>query len=158
MNPYYIDTCSLKWRYLSGAPTSDVNTIVDSTANNIFITELTILEWSSAFAVAVRTAKIDYKIFKENELALFTDIAQERLKIFQLKRVISRARDWIEYIGAVKKLALRTNDAIHLVTAIELSSQLGEKIEFITSDTKLFNIVDSIPEFKPHLNARFFAP
>ncbi len=88
MNPYYIDTCSLKWRYLSGAPTSDVNTIIDSNTNSAFITELTLLEWSSAFAVAVRTADIDYKIFKENEFALFNDIAEERLKIFQLKRII----------------------------------------------------------------------
>ncbi|HEY8559492.1 MAG TPA: type II toxin-antitoxin system VapC family toxin [Pyrinomonadaceae bacterium] len=158
MNTYYLDTCSLKWRYLTGTPTSDVNNIIDLATNNVYTGELTILEWSSAFAVAVKENIIDYNIFKTNESALFADIAQQKLKIFQPKRVIERARAWIEYIAVVNKRGLKSGDAIHIATVIELSSQLGQTVEFITSDRKLFNILDSFTQFKPQVNANYFAP
>lgn len=158
MSTYYIDTCSLKWRYLNGNPTSDVNSILDLSTNIVFTGELTILECSSALATAVRENHIDYRIFKVNELALFTDIAQERLKIFHPKRVTERARAWIDYVGAFNKRSLKTNDSIHIATVVELSSQLGTTVEFITSDEKLFKIVQSFNEFRPHLNPQYLAP
>jgi hypothetical protein len=158
MKNFYIDTCSLKWRYLNGNRTSDVNAIVETGGNNVFTSELTILEWSSAFGVAVRSGEIDKSLFKANEMALFTDIAQSSLKIFKITRLIERARFWVEFVGVVNQRALRAYDAIHLTAALELSSTLAQPVEFVTSDTKLAAIVSDFDAFKPHLNSQFLDP
>jgi predicted nucleic acid-binding protein len=158
LNNYYLDTCSLKWRYLFGVPTADVNSILDSSNNNVYIGELTILEWSSALACAVKEGIIDERIFKSNELALFKDVADQKLKVFQAKRLFERARSWIEYIGVVHKRSLKTNDAIHISTALELSAQVEETVEFVTCDQRLYKIVDEFGIIKPHLNPLYFAP
>lgn len=158
MNNYYIDTCSLKWRYLSGTPTGFVNSVIESPINNVYTSEITILEWSSALACAVREKTIELDVFKNNELAFFNDIAETRLKIFQAKRVIERARSWIEFVGVIHERALKSNDAIHLSAALELSSQLREPVTFLTSDEKLHKAIDSLDVFKPHLISKFLKP
>jgi predicted nucleic acid-binding protein len=158
VSSFFLDTCSLKWRYLAGNPTRDVISIVESAENGVYISELTILEWSSAFAVAVMEGAISREVFKANELALFSDIAEKRLRVFQTRRVLERARSWIEYIGVVNRRHLRTNDAIHLSTAIELSSQLREEVTFITSDLKLHKTIEAFDIFKPNIASRYFAP
>lgn len=158
MNNYYLDTCSLKWRYLSGGPTADVNSILDSPDNSVYIGELTILEWSSALACAVKEGVISESIFKSNELALFRDVADQKLIVFQGKRLFERARSWIEFIGVVHRRALKTNDAIHVSAALELSARLEETVNFVTSDERLYKIVDSFDVFKPHLKAFYLKP
>lgn len=158
MSSYFLDTCSLKWRYLTGNPTADVIAIVESPGNSVYIGELTILEWSSALAVAVRDQAITRDVFKTNELALFSDIAQRRLRVFQTRRVLERARSWIEYIGVVNLRHLRTNDAIHLSTALELSSQLKEEVTFITSDVKLHNTIGAFDVLKPNIVSHYLQP
>ena len=158
MSSYYVDTCSLKWRYLTGNPTGDVNSIVESDSEDVYIGELTILEWSSALADAVRTNAISKEVFKTNELALFSDIAQKRLKVFQAARVLERARSWIEYIGVIGRRHLKTNDAIHLSTALELSSQLKTQITFLTSDSKFYGTLRSFDILKPNLTPKYLQP
>lgn len=158
MSNYFLDTCSLKWRYLTGNPTADVISIVESPRNSVYIGELTILEWSSALAVAVRDRAISRDVFKTNELALFSDIAEKRLRVFQTRRVHERARSWIEYIGVVNLRHLRTNDAIHLSTALELSSQLREEVNFITSDAKLHRTIGAFDVLRPNLISHYLQP
>jgi hypothetical protein len=158
MSSFYFDTCSLKWRYLAGNPTGDVNSIVESTGNSVYTGELTILEWSSALADAVKERAISKAVFKTNELALFSDIAERRLRVFQMRRVLERARSWIEYIGVVNLRHLKTNDAIHLSTALELSSQLKEPVTFVTSDLNFHKTIDWCAVLRPHLISRYLQP
>src|ERR1700754_4559129 len=150
MTDFFLDTCSLKWRYLTGNPTSHVNAIVES-SDNAYIGELTILEWSSALADAVREEHITKEVFKTNELALFSDIAADRLKVFKPRRILERARAWIEYIGVIGLRHLKTNDAIHLSTALELSSQVQRTVTFVTSDLKFYNTLNSFDVLRPNL-------
>jgi predicted nucleic acid-binding protein len=158
VSSFFLDTCSLKWRYLAGNPTRDVISIVESAGNSVYIGELTILEWSSALAIAVMEGSISREVFKTNELALFSDIAEKRLRVFQARRVLERARSWIEYIGVVNRRHLRTNDAIHLSTALELSSQLRESVTFVTSDARLHRTIDWCAVLKPNLVSQYLKP
>ena len=158
MAQYYIDTCSLKWRYLSGTPTNFVNQIMEDSTNRIFTSELTILEWSSALASVCREDIIDYTTFKQNELALMTDIVVDRLLIRPLTRSIERARYLIEYVGVNKKLALRTGDSIHVVTALDVAAAIKEEVNFVTSDRKLARIINEVESFPPLLTATFLEP
>lgn len=143
---YYIDTCSLQWRYLSGKPTATVDSLMDDPDNSIFTAELTVLEWSSALARAYRRGDYtDPTIFKRNELALMTDISAGRLQILPpLSRAVEKARYLIEYVGVEKGLGLGSGDALHLVYAIDTATRLGERLIFITSNSPLANIVQNV--------------
>jgi hypothetical protein len=143
---FYIDTCSLQWRYLSGKPTATVENLMDDPDNNIFTAELTVLEWSSAIARAYRRQDFtDPSVFKRNELGLMADISAGKLQLLPpLPRAVEKARYLIEYVGVEKKLGLGSGDALHLIYAIDTAARLGERLTFITSNSPLANIVQSI--------------
>lgn len=156
---YYIDTSSLKWRYISGRPTSVVDQLLESATDHVITSELTILEWSSALASVYRNHIIDRRAFKRNEIALMTDIYQEKLEIYPLApRTIEKARYLIEYIGVEQGLSLRTGDSIQLISAFNFASYMTSKVFFITSDRKLSNIVDKVDVVSQQLTANFLNP
>ena len=139
---YYIDTSSLKWRYMTGSP----DRIMNDSTNVVLTAELTLLEWSSALAAAYRNGDVDNPdTFKRNEFALMNDVLAERIKVLPpTVRAVEKARYLIEYIGVEKRLSLKTGDALHLVHAIEAASHLAEPVTMITSDSKLANILQSV--------------
>jgi hypothetical protein len=156
---YYIDTCSLKWRYLSGFPTPYVDTLLSDSRKAIFTAEFTILEWSSALGVALRDQAIDEEAFKRNEIALMADIASERLKIIRWgNRTIERGRYLIQYLGIELRRSLKTGDAIHLVHALDLSRQTPPKLLFVTSDKRLANIIASTDFLAENLDSLYLDP
>jgi len=149
----YIDTCSLKWRYLQGPPTKTIDQILDGRYQTVHTSELTILEWSSALAAAFREGGIDKPTFKANELALMTDIASARIVVLPNNpRAIERARYLVEYVGVDHKRSLKTNDSLHLVYARDLAMQLKVRVTFVTNDKRLAAIVTGIPLFTPLLD------
>jgi len=155
VSAYYIDTCALKWRYLSGGPTPTVNQLMDDADTTVLTSELTLLEWSSALGCVYRENQIDYQTFKSNELALMIDIANDKLMIFPMTRSIERARYLIEYVGIINRRALRTGDSIQLVTAIEAASAARETVTFVTCDRRLASIIQDLDTFQPFLTALF---
>jgi predicted nucleic acid-binding protein len=155
---YYVDTCALKWRYLSGGPTLTVNQLMDDPDTTVLTSELTLLEWSSALGCVYRENQIDYQTFKSNELALMSDIANDSLIVCPMTRSIERARYLIEYVGIINRRALRTGDSIQLVTALEVASAAREVVTFVTCDRKLANIIQDLDTFQPLLAALFLSP
>lgn len=137
MRAYYIDTSALVWRYLNGTVSPQIDSILDSAVDRTFTNEITILEWSSSLGKTILRKHMKSGDFGPNERALFTDIAHQKLRIIRTERVIERARDLIRYLAAVKARQLRTMDAVHLASAIDLSIQLGSTVEFVTCDKKL---------------------
>ena len=103
---------------------------------------------------------MDHATYKLNERALMSDIARDRLIPLSQDQnsTIQKARLLIEYIGVVEKRSLKTGDSIQLVTAREAAYAQRAPIEFVTSDRKLFNIVDTFDTFRPYLTARFLTP
>ena len=158
MPNYYVDTCALKWRYLSGGPTLTVNQLMDDPDITVLTSELTLLEWSSALGCVYRESQIDYQTFKSNELALMSDIASDNLIVWPMTRSIERARYLIEYVGIINRRALRTGDSIQLVTALEVASAAREVITFVTCDRRLASIIQDLDTFQPFLIALLLSP
>ena len=153
---YYIDTCSLQWRYLSGRATATVDRILSERNNLVFTAELTILEWSSALARAYRRGDITSDQFKQFELALMTDIYNDSFLILRPShRIIERARYLIEYIGVTNGLNLGSGDAIHLVHALDATKSQGTKLEFVTNDRALSNIIANIDILQASLEINY---
>jgi hypothetical protein len=155
---YYIDTCSLQWRYLEGKASIVIDGILDDANNNVYSAELTILEWSSALARALRRGAIDQEQFKKYEIALMTDIFNDKLIILPTPtRLIERARYLIEYIGVKNKLRLGSGDAIHLVNAFDAINKKNTKLEFLTNDKALANIISTIDIFKEEMSVQYLS-
>jgi predicted nucleic acid-binding protein len=156
---YYIDTCSLKWRYLRGKPTADVDRLMNDTNNTVLTAELTILEWSSALARVYRRGSIDRDTFKRNEIAFMTDIFIGRLEILPpLPRAIERARYLIEYVGVDNRLNLGSGDSIQLISALDAATRLVGRLTFVTSNHRLANIVESIDITQQYLDLMYLDP
>jgi hypothetical protein len=145
MDYYYIDTCSLQWRYLNGAPTADVDQLLDDPNKVVFTAELTLLEWSSTLARAFRRKTITRDDFKRNELALMSDVLADKLQVLPpLARAAEKARYLIEYVGVDRSLNLGSGDALHLVYAIEAASHISEPMTVVTSNKAVANIVNTV--------------
>lgn len=158
MSYYYVDTCALKWRYLSGGPTSTINQLMDDPDTTLLTSELTLLEWSSALGCVYRENQIDYQTFKSYELALMSDMANDNLIVYPMTRSIERARYLIEYVGIINRRALRTGDSIQLVTALEVASAAREVITFVTCDRKLASVIRDLDTFQPFLTDLLLIP
>ena len=79
------------------------------------------------------------------ELGLMADISAGKLQILPpLPRAVEKARYLIEYVGVEKKLGLGSGDALHLIYAIDTVARLAERLTFITSNSPLANIVQSV--------------
>lgn len=156
---YYIDTCSLQWRYLSGKPTADVDRLMDDKGNTVLTAELTILEWSSALARAYRRGSIDRNTFKRNEIALMTDIFAGRLEILPpVPRAIEKARYLIEYVGVDNGLNLGSGDSIQLISALDAAACLAGRLTFVTSNHRLANIVENVDFIHQCLDLMYLDP
>jgi hypothetical protein len=143
---YYIDTCSLQWRYVSGAPTAAVDALLDDPNKIVFTAELTLLEWSSTLARTFRRKKITKEDFKRNELALMSDVVADKLKVLPpLTRAVEKARYLIEFVGVDRSLNLGSGDALHLVYAIEAASHVAGPVTVVTSNKAVANIVKTVP-------------
>jgi PIN domain len=144
-NFYYIDTCSLQWRYVSGAPTATVDALLDDPDKVVFTSELTLLEWSSTLARTFRRKKITQEDFKRNELALMSDVLTEKLQVWPpLIRAVEKARYLMEYVGVDRGLNLGSGDALHLVYAIEAASHVAGPVTVVTSNKAVANIVRTV--------------
>lgn len=155
---YYIDTSSLKHRYIGGNAKSYVDSLLDSPEIDVYTSEWTILEWSSALGAVHRDTNMDYATFKNNELALMTDIANDHLLIEVTTRTIEKARALMEYVGVVHGRGLRTGDSIQLVAALAVATRQNAIVEFVTSDVRLARIVHDLDIFRPYLQATYLQP
>jgi hypothetical protein len=155
MTLHYIDTSSLKWRYMSGNPSSSVNSIVDDSNNRIFTSELTVLELSNALASEYRDNKISQSEYVKHDSDFMSDIANDKLTIVPMTRSIERARYLINYVGVGLKRSLRTGDSIQVLTAIEVAATEQQVITFVTSDENLSKVLQSVSAFPPLLTTLY---
>ena len=162
MKTYYFDTDALSWRYVDtidyrlGAPhttvTERVNAIVQEVENDCYISEFTLLEWTSVLGKRVRSqqegfAGFDYEWSVKIEQAIMQDIVAHRLNVYpSIPRVVERARLLVNLIGVGSKRALKTIDAVHLIYAIELAQAKECKVHFVSCDRQLLGVVhDFLP-------------
>jgi hypothetical protein len=57
----------------------------------------------------------------------------------------------VEEITRRARIRLRAWDAAHLLHAVSWSRQLGEQVTFVTADRDFEKVLDSLPEFRPHV-------
>jgi predicted nucleic acid-binding protein len=132
--------------------------VVENPANKNFISELTIVEWTSALARRYRAGDLTAEGVEANVLALMSDIATERVHVFAAgNQVYERAVHLLKYAGIQERRALDSQDAILLTTAIEISGSGREALTFHTSDRRFANVVSNLQLAQSYLSIAYTA-
>ena len=156
---YFLDTCALIHRYVSGPFSRLVRRIVSSDRWPVYVAEPTVLEMASALARQCRSHRWDVHAFDALDRRFFQDIAFGRLRVRAVtKQEVLRARHLLRYAGVVKGNKLESADALIAVTCLELAYEVKERVVFYTQDWPLYATIRGVDAFRAMLELRFLGP
>jgi hypothetical protein len=146
---YFFDTCALQHRYIQSHYSRRVRVIVGRSTAECFICDWTVVEMASTFARHCRVVKAGAAHFDKLLLQFIQDIASGRLTVVSTpKRGLLRTQQLFRYAGVQKGRQLGTGDALVAVCAMELGHTYRERIRFMTSDWKLFDVARGLHAFQ----------
>jgi uncharacterized protein len=127
-----MDSSAILKRYISEVGTRWVKSIVSPTMQNtIVVCDLTAVEVVSAFARHQREGKMTLAQVTMMERRYLTHHRREYVAAPLNRAILTQSRTLL------KRHKLRTVDAIHLASAVELSHTFSVSITFVTSDKDL---------------------
>jgi hypothetical protein len=135
MTIYYLDSSAVVKRYVAEAGSEAMRAICTNAQNALFLSELTLVEVSSAFARRARGGGISDDD-RQSYLDLFIgDCARDYALIPADRRAIDRA------VGLTQAHALREYDALQLACALVASDLLRvagvDAVQFVSADDEL---------------------
>jgi hypothetical protein len=154
--PVFLDTSALTWRHIPGEASELIDAQVRA-APRALVSDWVLVEWSSGLARECREGRITYRDFKDAEVALMTDIADGRITVVRSTTAFERVRLLIEYVGARKRRALKSGDALQVVTAMEATTRFG-KLRFVCCDKGLAAILREMEPMASTLETLYVQP
>jgi hypothetical protein len=135
MTIYYLDSSAVVKRYVAEAGSEAIRAICTDAENTLFLSELTLVEVSSAFARRAKGGGISDEE-RQSFLDLFIgDCAHDYALIPADRRAIERA------VGLTQAHALRGYDALQLACALVASDLLRvagvDTVQFVSADDDL---------------------
>lgn len=156
MDIYFFDTCALVCRYAADQFTNRVNRIVQGKNRTIHISDLTVVEISSALAKTCRARKLSASEFFKMRAAFEDDIANGLIQVETSSQAdLLSARDLLEDAAVLNHRDLRSSDAIIVSTSRGLAYTLDRRITFYTRDWKLYSSVRGIGSYTAALRLRY---
>jgi predicted nucleic acid-binding protein len=128
---FYLDTSALVKLYIDEVGSNRIKEIVLSDKHNVFISKITGAEVAAAFSRRRRMKDITEEDYDEILSDFLSDFERLFAKSEVTDSVISLA------IELTKRRALRGYDAVQLASAIMLSSEINEGLNFISADVDL---------------------
>jgi hypothetical protein len=137
MTIYYLDSSAVVKRYVAEIGSEAIRAICTSAENTLFLSELTLVEVSSAFARRAKGGGISDED-RQSYLDLFIgDCARDYALIPADRRAIDRA------VGLAQAHALRGYDALQLACALLASDLLTAAgvgpVRFLSADDELLD-------------------
>lgn len=137
----YLDTSALIAVYRQERFSVEVQALVSSVSTPLFLTQLSLVEFSSALARLVRMGDMDDVRALHTE-ELFAEHLREGY--FQVEpiteSVFTQARAWI----SARETALRTLDALHLASAAHLHARLVTADRLLGQAANRFGIASTV--------------
>jgi len=132
----YLDSSALVKNYFPERGSNEVTDWIHR-ASNLWISEITLLEVTSALARKVRDEELTREEFNGMVGRFATDVANDaRFGLIHLdEKVKSRAQNLLETYGIMGKL--RTLDALQLASAMQIAEPPGAPV-MITADEDLY--------------------
>ncbi len=134
MTVYFMDSSAISKRYMLESGSSWITSLVVPTAGHVtIISELAIVEVSSALARKQRLTQISSAEAAQNRLDLLLHVDKAYIAIPLEVKILRWAS---ELVG---KYPLRSLDAIQLACAVEAAAILGEPLTFLSADSNLLS-------------------
>ena len=134
MTNYFLDSSAVSKNYMQEAGSTWVMALVAPAAGHVIvISQLAIVEVSSALARKQRLAQISQVDADQNRVDFLRDVETLYLAMALDETVLRKASD------LVVRYPLRTLDAIQLACALEATNTLGESFVFVCADNNLLN-------------------
>jgi predicted nucleic acid-binding protein len=130
MPPYFFDTSALVKRYHVEPGTDNIDKLLSQADDALIISNITIAEFTSAFAKKRREGAIDGKTLRSCLSSFSTDLLADFWIIDLERSQIYKSRDLIIRYG------LRTLDGLQLAAALSVSTL---KPVFVCSDNRLLD-------------------
>lgn len=148
MSEYFFDTSALQHRYLASEYSRRVRLIISRSANRCYISEWTVAEIASTFARHCRKQRIDVEHYDVLLRRFLVDVASGRLTVVTTpKRGFLRTQQLFRFAGVKRGLHLATGDSLIAMCAMEVARLNQQRVHFMTSDWKLFNIIRGLDAF-----------
>jgi predicted nucleic acid-binding protein len=148
MSEYFFDTSALQHRYLTSTYSRRVKLIISRSDSRCYISEWTVAEMASTFARHCRRQRLTVANFDALLKRFLADIATNRLTVVATpKRGFLRTQQLFRFAGVKQALHLATGDCLIAMCAMEIAHQNQERLRFMTSDWKLFNIIRGLDAF-----------
>ena len=138
MPGYFIDTSALAKLYHFEAGSDRMETLVQSPGVRLIISQLSLVEMESVFAIKVRTGVIGKGTLEHLRGLFFADLSKSRFAVVLLARRHFQYAEALVRAHAVDH-ALRTLDAIQLSVALDLHRG-GTASDLVASDRNLCSI------------------
>lgn len=146
MNLFFDTNALVKLYHVEQGSVSLDNFLTTSENINIQISDLTIVEFHSAFMRKLRLKEIH-----ESKIKLLFDIFENDIKLYNVIKINSTVLDLsVQLIDKYSKIkSLNTLDSIQLSSAI-ISNQINPISHFVSSDLKLIEVaIDYFEIFNP---------
>lgn len=129
----YGDTSALAKLYLDEAGSGYVKNILEEVPC-VFTSVLTHLELVCAIEIAKRIRRITSPIYRTQAAVLDSDILRGMLTLLDVNsKILKRA------LPLIRVRRLRSPDAIHLATALELNKRVSGDLHFLCADHALLD-------------------
>lgn len=153
---YFFDTSALQHRYVDSPKSRSIRKIISDKRNRCYISELTILEISSALALRCRKAKLTLKDYSKMDQSFWRDIHEQRLHVRPVtQRDMMKARHLLRYAGVELNRKLKSADALIAASALEDAYESGMKVTFCLEDWTLYDVVRNISAYRSALRFRY---
>jgi predicted nucleic acid-binding protein len=138
MPGYYLDTSALVKHYHPEVGSAEVDRLWNDSAASLFVSRLSALETSSAFAGKVQAGTITPSDFDTLTRRFAADVASKRLTALRLLVVhFQEAERLLRQHGV--SVRLRTLDALQLAVALDLRAR-GPVSHFVCADQDLLAV------------------
>ena len=136
---FFFDTSALVKLYHEEAGTDELNSLIILENPVIVVSDIAIIEMTSAFAKKVRTGEIAIDLFDEAVLAFENDLSY--FDIVNIDATIkTRASDLLKTIGLKK--GLKTLDSLQIASAL-VFSEISMLDLFIAADGVMLKIAEN---------------
>jgi hypothetical protein len=152
---YFFDTSGLQYRYFDSKKSRGVRRIISDKRNRCFVSEMTVLEISSALGRICRREQLALTDFARMDREFWSDVHKKRLLIRPVeKAALLRARNLLRR-AAESQRRLTSADAIVASSAMELAFEENEKVTLCLEDWNLYDVIRGIPAYKAPLRFKY---
>lgn len=159
MSARFFDTSAVKHRYIKTPISACIKRATSDARNDIYISELTVVELASAFAEDCTARRVGHAEYDRLYRRFFQDVAEKRIQVRSVsKHEFQGALHLLRFAKVIHGRHLKSADAIISESCRELAYELDSPVTFYLCDEKLYKTLSSTNAYRTVVKLRFIHP